>query len=305
MQSREKELIKVSWISILGNAFLSVLKIVVGFISGSLAVIADGVDSASDVFTSMITLITARIISRPPDAKYPYGYAKAETIATKVLSFVIFFAGAQLAINTTQNLIGGVEHELPSPLAFYVIIVSIIGKLFLARLNISTGKKTHSSMLKANGQNMQNDIVISVSVLVGLVFTFMLNLPVLDTVFALLVSIWIMKVGFSIFMRSNVELMDGHDSTEIYNKIFAIIDSVEGVHNPHRVRVRTIGYKLMIGADIEIDGHQSLAQAHKKANEVEEAIKANIPDVFEVFTHLEPKGDKTTEKRVGVSRTSF
>ncbi|NBC81976.1 MAG: cation diffusion facilitator family transporter [Bacteroidetes bacterium] len=305
MQSREQQLIKVSWISILGNAFLSALKIVIGFISGSLAVIADGVDSASDVLTSVITLITARIISRPPNVRYPYGYAKAESIATKALSFIILFAGAQLAINTTHNLIEGVEREIPSPMAFYVIIISIIGKLFLARLNVSAGKKTNSSMLIANGQNMQNDIIISFSVLVGLIFIYVLEMPVLDSVSALLVSLWIIKVGFSIFMKSNIELMDGHDSVEIYNKIFRIIDSVEGVHNPHRVRVRKIGYKLMIAADIEIDGNQSLLDAHEKAHKVEDAIKNNIPDVFEVFTHLEPRGDQKTEKNVGISRDSI
>ena len=90
---REKKIIRASQVSIAGNATLSLLKIVVGLIAGSLAVVADGVDSASDIITSLITLYTAYIIGRPPDPKFPYGYNKADTIATKVLAFIIFFAG--------------------------------------------------------------------------------------------------------------------------------------------------------------------------------------------------------------------
>ena len=92
---RERKIINASWIAIIANALLSVLKIVVGIIAGSFAVIADGIDSASDVLTSLITLFTAHIISRPPDIKYAYGYNKADTVATKLLAFIIFFAGAQ------------------------------------------------------------------------------------------------------------------------------------------------------------------------------------------------------------------
>ena len=107
MRTREQEIKKASWVGIFGNAFLSFMKIVAGFISGSLAVVADGVDSSSDIITSVITLITARILTKPPNKKYPYGYEKADTIATKLLSFIIFFAGAQLFIATIRKLISG------------------------------------------------------------------------------------------------------------------------------------------------------------------------------------------------------
>ena len=96
LRDRSKELQRASWIGIAGNAVLAVIKIMIGFISGSFAVIGDGIDTATDVLTYMITLITARIISKPPDPKYPYGYKKAETAATKILAFIIFFAGAEL-----------------------------------------------------------------------------------------------------------------------------------------------------------------------------------------------------------------
>ena len=129
MQIQAQTIIRASWIAVTGNALLSGVKIVVGILSGSLAVIADGIDSASDILTSLITLFTARIMRKPPDIKYPYGYLKADTIATKALAFVILFAGAQLAINTVHNFIAGTERGMPGMAAIYVTLISIAGKL--------------------------------------------------------------------------------------------------------------------------------------------------------------------------------
>ena len=289
----------------IGNALLAVVKVVAGIISGSLAVLADGIDSMSDIITSVITLIAARILSKPPDIRFPYGYGKADTIATKGLSFIILFAGIQMAITTIRKLIQGTATELPAKLAIVVTVISIIGKLLLAWHQKRIGKKTSSSMLTANGRNMQNDVLISVSVLTGLFFTYVLKMPVIDPIAALLVSIWIIKVGFEIFMQSNVDLMDGTDDCSIYNEIFAAIEHVEGAHNPHRVRARKIGDKIMVSIDLEVDGGLSLQQAHDIAHKVEASIKSRIDNIFDVAIHVEPLGDKTAEKKFGLSKDSL
>ena len=169
---REKKIIRASKVSIAGNALLSLMKIVVGLIAGSLAVVADGVDSASDILTSLITLYAAHIVARPPDKKYPYGYLKADTIATKVLAFIIFFAGAQLAFSSVRKLMNDEITVIPDTIAIYIIIISIIGKLLLSVYLRRVGKEAESSMLIANARNMQNDVIISFSVLAGLIFTF-------------------------------------------------------------------------------------------------------------------------------------
>lgn len=288
-----------------GNALLAALKIVVGLISGSLAVVADGIDSVSDIITSLITLIAARILSKPPDIRFPYGYGKADTIATKGLSFIILFAGAQLAITTVRKLIQGTATELPAKLAIVVTVISIIGKLLLAWHQKRVGKKTSSSMLIANGRNMQNDVLISVSVLTGLFFTFVLKMPVIDPIAALLVSIWVLKTGIEIFMQSNIDLMDGTDDCTIYNKIFTAIEEVKGAHNPHRVRARKIGDKIMVAVDIEVDGDLSMKQAHDIAHQVEASIKSKIDNIFDVAIHTEPLGDKTAERKFGISKESL
>ncbi len=298
---REKKIIRASQVSIAGNATLSLLKIVVGLIAGSLAVVADGVDSASDIITSLITLYTAYIIGRPPDPKFPYGYNKADTIATKVLAFIIFFAGAQLAIISFRKLLYPVDEIMPSMFAIYIIIVSVFGKLMLSVYLRKVGKSVDSAMLIANARNMQNDVVISISVLVGLVFTFIFNLPVIDTITALLVSIYIMVVAFRIFMQTNLEMMDGVEDSEIYKKIIHVVNHVDGASNPHRIRVRKMAHLYLIALDIEIDGQLPLTDAHQIAIKVEESLKAEIPNVYDVLIHTEPTGNIEPNEVFGVS----
>jgi len=290
MDKRAATIIKASWIAIIGNAILSVLKIVVGLFSGSIAVLADGVDSASDIVTSLITLITAHIISRPPDPKYAYGYGKADTVATKTLSFIIFFAGAQLALSTIDKLLNPIERALPNPIAVYIIIISIVGKYALAWYLHKTGKKIDSSMLMANARNMQNDVVISVSVLIGLIFTFWFKLPVIDVITALLVSFYIIFIAFKIFMETNRDLMDGINDMGIYKNIIKIVKSVEGASNPHRIRVRKMANLYIVALDMEVDGNLSLTDAHEISRKVDVLIKTKIPNVYDVLIHVDPKG---------------
>jgi cation diffusion facilitator family transporter len=301
VEPRHKQIIRASWVSISGNALLSVMKITVGLIAGSMAVVADGVDSASDILASIITLITAHIMSRPPDIRYPYGYERADTIASKALSFVIFFAGAQLAISTVTRLLDGVQAEVPSLFAIWVIIASIVGKLLLALYQFKVGKSTGSSMLIANARNMQSDMFISVAVLIGLIFTVALEMPIIDTITALAVSIWIMATAVRIFFESNRDLMDGLDSPEIYKEVFRLINDVDGAYNPHGARIRKSGNKFVMEVHIEVDGSKTVTEAHDISQEVEQVIHKNIKDVYDVIVHVEPYGNIEKDEKFGVS----
>ena len=305
MRNREQEIKKASWISIIGNALLALLKVVFGMLAGSLAVVADGIDSIEDVITSLITLIAANVISRPPNIKFPYGYGKAETIATRILALIIFMAGVELAIVAIRKMITGITFEISLPLAVSVTIISIICKVLLSFHLFKIGNRINCQMLIANAKNMQNDVLISFSVLIGLISSHIFKMPVIDSIAALIVSAWILKVAIQIFLQTNLELMDGTKDYKIYDQIFKAIDSVEGVQNPHRVTIRNIGYKLKIGVDIEVDGNLSLKRAHEISHEVEQSIKSRIDDLFDVSIHVEPIGDNTEEKEYGISRDSL
>ena len=299
--SREKKIIRASKISVAANALLSLLKISVGLFAGSLAVVADGIDSASDIVTSLITLYTAHIVGKPPDKKYPYGYAKADTIAAKILAFIIFFAGAQLAMSSIERLINPVESVVPDMIAVYVIVLSIVVKYALAWYLRKTGKKVDSAMLIANARNMQNDVVISFSVLAGLILTYVFGMPVIDKLTALAVSFYIMITAFRIFMKTNREMMDGVEDESIYKKVIDAVNRVDGASNPHRIRVRKLSHYFLIALDVEVDGKLILDDAHKIGMNVEQAIKQQIPNVYDILVHVEPKGNVEPGEVFGVS----
>lgn len=275
---REQILIRTSWISTIGNAILSTSKIIVGLWAGSLAVLGDGIDSATDVIISIVMIFTARIISQPPSKKYVFGYEKAEGIATKILSLVIFYAGVQMLISSIGSIFSEEAKEIPSAIAIYVTIFSIIGKLLLALYQYKQGKKIDSSMLTANAINMRNDVIISSGVLLGLIFTFIFKLPILDSITGLIISLFIIKSSIGIFIDSNVELMDGVKDVNVYNKIFEAVETVPGASNPHRVRSRMIGNLYMITLDIEVNPQITITQAHQIADAVEKSIKSSIED---------------------------
>lgn len=298
--SREKVLIRTSWVSTIGNAVLSVSKVAVGLLAGSLAVMGDGIDSATDVIISVVMIFTARIMNRPPSRKYVFGYEKAESIATKVLSLVILFAGLQMLIASAQSMFSGETRQMPGTLAIWVTVFSIVGKLLLALYQYRQGKRIDSPMLTANAVNMRNDVIISAGVLVGLAFTFVLDMPLLDSVTGLVISLFIIRSAVNIFMDSNVELMDGVKDETVYNKIFEAVGRVAGAHNPHRVRSRQIGGMYLIALDVEADGNITLNDAHEIAEQVEQSIKQAIANVYDIVVHVEPEGKCHAEEKFGI-----
>lgn len=303
--SRKDILIKTSWISTIGNAILSVSKIIVGLLAGSLAVVGDGIDSATDVIISIVMIFTARIINRPPSKKYVFGYKKAESIATKILSLVIFYAGMQMFVSSVESIFSNQTKEIPSAIAIYVTLFSIAGKLLLALYQYRQGRKINSSMLTANAVNMRNDVVISCGVLLGLIFTFIFRLPILDSITGLVISIFIIKSSVSIFMDSNVELMDGVKDINVYNQIFKAVEKVAGVGNPHRIRSRMIGNLYMISLDIEVDPQMTITEAHEIADAVERSIKSSIDNVYDILVHVEPAGKCQTDEQFGIDKDTF
>lgn len=301
MADTSNHIIRASWVSIAGNTLLAVLKLIIGFITGSFAVIADGIDSATDIVSSVVTLVAARVILRPPNIKFPYGYSKADTVATKVLSMMIFIAGAQLAITTIQRLLEQGESILPGMLAIYVTLFSMLGKILLSVYLRAVGKKHNSNMMITMGKHMRSDMLISSTVLIGLIVALTLKLPVIDKIIALLISVFIMYEAVKIFLKSNVELMDGIDDPNLYEKLFDSVKKVKGARNPHRTRARKIGSHYMINLDIEVEPHLSVLEAHEIAKNVENSIKENIDHVYDVMVHVEPRGNLEQDEKFGIS----
>ncbi|MDR0322892.1 MAG: cation diffusion facilitator family transporter [Treponema sp.] len=284
-----------SLVALFGNIILAAMKIGAGFYAGSLAVIGDGIDSSMDVLIAIMSLIVARIIARPADASHPWGHGRAETIATALLSCILFFAGMQLIINSGREIIFGVQKDVPSLPALVVTVFSIAGKLLLAWSLYIFGKKADSPMLKANAKNMSADVLLSAGVLAGLGLSMIFNIGVIDSWAAVLVGIWVIKSALGIFMEVNAELMDEGPKKAYYQIVFDAVKSVEEAGNPHRVRMRRIAGLWDIDIDIEVPPNKTIIEAHWIAYKVEEAIKSRVANVYDIMVHIEPAGNVEDE----------
>ncbi|MBP7479680.1 MAG: cation transporter [Spirochaetaceae bacterium] len=280
-----------------GNLLLAVLKLFTGIKTGSLSVFGDGIDSATDVLVAGIALFISYLISRPSDKTHPWGHGRAETTATMAFSFIIFFAGLQLVFSAVKSLLNKTAAPETELLSVIIILVSIAGKLGLALSQYFLGKKADSSITLANAQNMRNDVVISVSVLLGLCLSYFFTLPLIDSIIALLVGLWVIRNAVKLFLEMNMELMDGSESSEEYKTLFSVIKGVDGVSNPHKVRMRKIASMWDIDLDIEVDENMTVHEAHKIADKLEEEIKKAIPEVYDIVIHVEPAGHRRHHRR--------
>ena len=290
--------------ALFGNLVLAAIKIGAGIYAGSLAVIGAGIDTSVDVLISIMTLFVSRVISRPADETHPWGHGRAETVATALLSFMLFFAGAQLILGAGRDIISGAEREVPSLPALAAILISITGKILLAWSQYLFGKKAGSLMLKANAKNMFADVLLSVGVLAGLAFSIYLNIAVIDSWAALLVGMWVIKSALGIFLEANTELMDGGSNREYYRHVFDAVNSVEEAGKPHRVRMRRIAGLWDIDIDIEVPPGKTVIEAHWIAYKVEKAIKARMENVYDIMIHVEPQGNLESEE-FGLSEESL
>jgi cation diffusion facilitator family transporter len=277
--------------AILGNLVLATLKIVLGLAGESLAVVGDGIDSGVDVLIAVMTLIVGRIISRPADREHPWGHGRAETVATALVSFTLFFAGTQLILRSGGNLFFRKALEIPDAPAFIATAVSIAGKLLLAWSQYLFGKKADSAMLRANAKNMAADVFISVGVLIGLGLALLFKMGIIDSIAAILVGLWVIRQGVEIFLEANTELMDGGSGDQFYKAVFQAVHQVEGAGNPHRTRMRRIAGLWDIDIDIEVDPRLTVREAHRIATQVEKAIKSRVEGVYDIMVHVEPMGD--------------
>lgn len=302
---RNKIIKTASIISIIGNAVLSSAKIVIGLAAGSLAVFGDGLDSLTDIFISLITLAVSAIITQPPDKEHPYGHYRAETIATSILAFIMFFIGGQLSMSTAEKIYNHDAAQMPEILAVYVTLFSIAGKIILSWSQYALGKKSDSSMLIANSKNMQNDVITSTGVLIGLGCAFFFNLPVIDKIIAVIIGLWIMFTAVRIFMGTVTELMEGEVNKDLYDKIFEAVKNTDGVANPHRVRIKKLGVLYVIDMDVEVDGSQKVMDAHDQVKLLEEKICASIPNIYDIVIHIEPLGNLEKEERYGLTENNI
>ncbi|MGP1594911.1 MAG: cation diffusion facilitator family transporter [Treponema sp.] len=304
LQNRTALVRQASYTALIGNMLLCTAKLIAGFLSGSLAVIGDGLDSGSDTIIALMAVIVSFIINVPSDENHPWGHQRAETIASVIVSFLIMLAGVQLFLAAGKQLFlswHSTVPAVPQKIAVIVSVFSIAGKLLLALNQYALGKKAQSLMVLANARNMLNDIVISAGVLLGFTLSMIFHIGFIDSLIALLVSCWIIKSAIELFIELNIELMDGTANRHIYHELFEAVNTVPSVKNPHRARIRKMANLWDIDLDIEVDGNLSVFEAHTIAEQVSSAIKQKLDNVYDVMIHVEPYNSDRSGESYGLS----
>ncbi|SHE71882.1 cation diffusion facilitator family transporter [Marinitoga hydrogenitolerans DSM 16785] len=293
---REKISTKSSLISIFTNTFLAVLKIAIGFFTNSMAILADGLDTATDILTSFMTLIAGKISNKPPDLKHPYGHERAETIATKVVSLIIIYAGFEVLINSINRLI---KKDVIIENALFVVIIafiSVITKFILYKYRLSVGKKIESNAIIADALNMRNDIFTSSSVLIGMVALYFTGIWWLDSAIAIFVSFMIIKTGFEQFMESSSEFMESSpELKDIYDIVIEETKKMKCAKNPHKIRARKFGYKIFIDMHLELPPEITVKEANDICAKLESKIKEKKKNIRDIVIHIEPYGNAEKE----------
>lgn len=298
LEDKSKIIRRASIVALLGNIFIFLIKLITAYFTSSLAILADAIDTGSDIGIAVMTLVVSFIIKLPSSKKYPYGRHRAETIASLILSLTIITMGFQLLITSIKKLFSQnqVLDDKFQLVAILVIITSVVFKFLLALNQFVLAKKANSAMILANAKNMTNDILLSSSVLIGISFSYYFHLIYLDLIVALIISLFILHSGFSLFWELNIELMDGNTNNILYKKLFNTVAEMKNVYNPHRARIRKMANLFDINLDIEVDANTTVYQAHKIAEELTSKIKQNIENVYDVVIHIEPHGTENDEE---------
>ncbi len=302
----EKIIQKAALWGIALNLILSILKVLGGLEGNSLALVSDGVDSFIDVFIFVLSFFISKLIAKPPTPQYPFGYKRAEAVASKAFSFFIFFVGAQFLMTSIEKIISHSNTgELNGPLVISFAGFSILIKFLFGRWLSEKAKSNKSSLLKAAAINMQGDVLISASVILSSIIQSFLKVSYIDSICALIISIWILKTAFEIFKETSMELMDGIDDPEIYEQIFSVIERFKAVQNPHRVRLRKIGVHYSLSFDVEVDGNKTIYAGHDITKEIETALKEEIDSLVDIVIHLEPLNNYEPEESYGLNKESL
>ncbi|WP_318618140.1 cation diffusion facilitator family transporter [Sporosarcina sp. YIM B06819] len=272
-------------LSIIAYIFLSIIKLVVGYLTDSAALKADGLNNTTDIIASVAVLIGLRLSQKPPDKDHGYGHWKSETIASMVASFIMLAVGIQVLNEAITSVFQGGK-ESPHIGAAYVGIFSAFVMYFVYRYNKKLAEKINSKAVMAAAKDNISDAWVSIGTAIGILGS-QLNMPWLDTLTAIIVGLLICKTAWDIFKQASHELSDGFDVDKI--KLYEdIIRKVDGVIDIKKIKGRKYGNNEVIDVVILVDASLDIKGAHDIASLVEKVLINNY-GVYDVHVHVEPE----------------
>ena len=272
-------------VGILSNGLLCFMKVIIGAVSGSIAIIADGINNLADASSSVITLAGFKLASMPEDKEHPYGHARIEYLAGMLVSVIIILVGVELGKSSISKIL---EPELPefSWTAVIVLLLAIAIKIWQAMFNITAGKKINSLTLIATGTDSRNDVISTTAVLISLFLGHYLQIPI-DGYMGAAVALFIIWSGISLVRETISPLLGEAPDPELVKEIESITMSYDGVLGIHDLAVHNYGPgKIFASIHIEVDASVDIMVSHDLVDNIEHHLAQELN--IHIVAHMDP-----------------
>lgn len=283
-------------VSIIGNTFLFLIKLLLGLMINSIALIADSFHTLSDVGTSGVVIFGFKMAKKPPDKEHPYGHGRAEYIATIFISVLLIITGFGFIEQSIERIIAGegLIHSDYALLIGILIILTAAVKEAMAQYSTVIGRKIRSDILIADAWHHRSDAVASIAVGISIIGS-SYGYPVLDPIFGIIVSVIIIYVGIDLIRKTSSILIgtapDDRSITEIRN----IVESIKNVRGVDEINIHDYGTSKIASLHVKVDPELNLNAAHSIADIIEEKIKQKME--YSTIVHIEPRTKKYDESR--------
>ncbi len=293
--TNEQAAVRIAYFSIFTNAALALIKWLAGFFDNSYALIADAIESTTDIFSSLLVLFGLKYANRPADKNHPYGHGRAEPLITFVVVAFLISSAVVIAYKSILNIF--TTHELPEPYTLLILAPIIIWKEISYRLVIKKSKEINSSSLKADAWHHRSDAITSVLAFIGISIALFFGegYEAADDIAALLASGFIIYNSYLIFRPALGEIMDEHVYDDLIEDIRNVSQTVKGVIETEKCFIRKAGMRYHVDLHAIVDGNISVTQGHDIAHELKDTLREKIPQLGHVLIHIEPEGAEHSE----------
>ena len=288
---RRKKAETVVNVGLFSNTVLALVKVIVGIMGHSQALLADGINSISDVIYFIAVKIFVRLSGKPADSEHPYGHHQLESIAALVVGAFVITTGMAIlwdSIDFAFDLFTGTIQSHPiGQFALYVALATIVVKILLMLQASRVGRETRNLAIKALAQDHRNDIFASTGAAVG-IYLSKLGAPWVDPVAGAVVAVIMAKTGFDILREASSDLMDNVPSEELAREIYKLLDDVTEVEAIEDIHAHRFGPYFVVNLTICIDGDLTVWQGDEVADRVESKLLTGIEMLRKVYVHYHP-----------------
>lgn len=289
-----KQGIRTTIIGIIVSICLAIIKIVTGIVGNSYALIADGIESTTDVFVSIVVVTGLRIAQMPPDEKHPYGHGKAEPFAGLIVSFALLIAATIIIVQSIREII--TPHHAPEPFTLIVLLLVVLIKETLFRSILKVGDKYGSVALTNDAWHHRSDAITSAAAFVGISIALIGGdgYESADDFAALFASVIIIYNAFRLMKPALDEIMDATPTQLLKDEIIKVANSVDGVIASDKCLIRKMGFDYFIDIHIIVDGNLTVYEGHDISHKVKDKLTETFSQINNVLVHVEPN----TEERL-------